>query len=85
MTFAEMGLKAKENDPRNTFNFVGGEEQGRKRLTEYLSKHLNSYAQSRHALDGSNFSSKLSPWLANGSLSIREVYFAVLDFEVRHN
>jgi hypothetical protein len=26
MTFAEMGLKAKENDPRNTFNFVGGEE-----------------------------------------------------------
>ena len=30
---------------------------------------------------GANYSSKLSPWLANGSLSIRKVYWETKKFE----
>ena len=33
---------------------------------------------------GRNSSSKLSPWLANGSLSIRRLYHSVMDFEKRN-
>ena len=35
----------------------------------------------RNGFVGVNFSSKLSPWIANGCLSIRKVYEAVKDKE----
>jgi len=34
----------------------------------------------RGQLIGSEYTSKLSPWLANGSLSVRRVYHALKDF-----
>jgi len=36
-------------------------------------------------LIGANYSSKLSPWLQNGSVSIREVYQKVKTFEKKND
>ncbi len=41
----------------------------------------SSYKQTRNALWGEKFSSALSPWLANGSLSARQMYSALIKYE----
>jgi deoxyribodipyrimidine photo-lyase len=55
-------------------------------MQEYIydNKSVGHYAQTRNQLAGSEYSSKLSPWLANGSLSIGRVYHATRDFEKKH-
>ena len=65
------------------YEFRGGEREGLKRLEEYIfgTKSISHYAKTRNALDGLNFASKLSPWIANGTLSIRKVYHEALRFE----
>jgi deoxyribodipyrimidine photo-lyase len=51
-------------------------------MKEYVfGKPLGHYAKSRNDIDGANFSSKFSPWLANGSLSVNTVYHSVLEAE----
>jgi len=63
--------------------FKGGESAGLARLEEYLFEtgSLATYKETRNGLLGANYSSKLSPWLANGSLSIRKVYHETRRFE----
>ncbi len=58
--------------------FEGGESKGRKRMNEYITAGGPlHYSETRNNLEGENFSSKLGPWLANGSLSPR-MFFAEL-------
>ena len=80
--FSKQEVLAKE-DPRACYNFVGGEDAGLKRLEEYLfkTKSVQHYNDTRNQLIGANYSSKLSPWLANGSLSIKTVYHKTKEFE----
>jgi deoxyribodipyrimidine photo-lyase len=53
----------------------------------FKTKTLSRYAEYRNEkIEGKNtgldyLSSKLSPWLANGSLSVRFIYFQVKEFE----
>lgn len=70
-------------DKRICYKFRGGEETGLKRLNEYLfsKRAVSKYATTRNELIGANYSSKLSPWLANGSISCRKVYWEVKKFE----
>jgi len=70
-------------DKRICYKFKGGEEAGLKRLHEYIfgKKAVSLYNSTRNDLMGANYSSKLSPWLANGALSIRKVYWEVKKFE----
>jgi len=42
---------------------------------------VGHYNDTRNNLNGTNYSSKLSPWLANGTLSIRQVYHETKRFE----
>jgi len=44
------------------------------------SHSIGHYADTRNGLMGAEYSSKLSPWLANGSLSVREVYWAATEY-----
>lgn len=54
--------------------FKGGESQGLKHLESlFQSNQVANYKEVRNSLDGWSNSCKLSPWLANGSLSVREV------------
>jgi deoxyribodipyrimidine photo-lyase len=40
---------------------------------------LGNYKKTRNNLDGEDFSSKLSPWFASGSLSARLAYYKTLE------
>lgn len=67
----------KEFDERASLEFIGGEDEGMKRLTDYIEKQgsIDHYFDTRNDLFGSEYSSKISPWLANGCLSVRQAYF----------
>jgi len=72
-------------DSRSAFRFKGGESAGLLRLSEYLWKTnaIATYKETRNGLVGKNYSTKFSPWLANGSLSPRRIYHEVKQYE--HN
>lgn len=62
--------------------FQGGERNGLKHLHSYFSgDNPAHYKQVRNALQGWNNSCKLSPWLANGTLSVREVAARLQKYE----
>lgn len=70
-------------DKRAVMQFTGGERAGRERLEEYFWKQdcLKAYKQTRNGMLGANYSSKFSPWLANGCLSPRFIYEQVKEYE----
>ena len=70
-------------DNRSAFNFSGGSESAKKRLNQYLwkSRKINYYKKTRNGLIGLDYSSKFSPWLANGSISPREIYWEIKEYE----
>ncbi|TNV80968.1 hypothetical protein FGO68_gene1718 [Halteria grandinella] len=72
-------------DPRSSLEFVGGEDAGLERVKYYLweTKMIQKYKDTRNALMGADFSSKLSPWMACGNLSPRYVYWETKKFEQR--
>ena len=61
----------------------GGRDAGLRRLRQFIfdEASITTYKLTRNCLDGLDGSSTLSPWLANGSLSVREVAHAIFDFE----
>lgn len=62
--------------------FVGGEAEALKHVARYFtSNRPSSYKEVRNALDGWDNSTKLSPWLATGCLSVREAYAQLKDYE----
>ena len=70
-------------DNRSAFNFSGGSDLAKERLNQYLwkSRKINYYKQTRNGLIGLDYSSKFSPWLANGSISPREIYWEIKEYE----
>lgn len=64
----------------------GGREAGRRRLRQYLQAEggIRRYRATRNGLDPFSGSSTLSPWLANGNLSAREVAADLREHEARH-
>ena len=71
----EMGHETPKLDKRACLEFKGGESNGLQRIKDYMTRSVGHYAQTRNGLLGSEYSSKLSPWLANGCISIRDIYF----------
>lgn len=82
-SLADFGLENFETDPRSTFPFKGGENQAWKRIQDYFrdAQNLLKYKKTRNGLIGTDYSSKLSAWLANGSISPRQIYNEVKKFE----
>jgi len=64
----------------------GGRAEGERRLARFVSPEggLYRYKETRDGLDPLDGSSTLSPWLAAGCLSPREVAAAVADCEAAH-
>jgi deoxyribodipyrimidine photo-lyase len=85
-TLTDLGRNEPIVDKRTAFPFKGGESQGLERLDEYswTSKKLSVYKKTRNGLLGKDYSSKFSPWLANGSLSPRTIYWTVKEYEKAH-
>lgn len=78
-----LGFEDFETHPSSAFPFSGGEIEVLKRLNTYFFEHqnLNSYKETRNGMIGSDYSSKFSAWLANGSLSPVSVYHEIKKYE----
>ena len=85
-TLQDLGFEDFETHPKSAFPFKGGETEALKRLEDYFfnSKKLGFYKKTRNGLVGVDYSSKFSPWLANGSISARTIYWQVKAFEKQH-
>lgn len=85
-TLESLGFKDFENHPNSAFPLKGGETEALKHLNYYFfeTKKLGFYKKTRNGLIGKDFSSKFSPWLANGSLSAKTIYWKVKEFEALH-
>jgi deoxyribodipyrimidine photo-lyase len=79
----DMGFEEVTTNSKTAFPFHGGENEGLKRLHNYFfeTKKLGFYKKTRNGLIGTDYSSKFSPWLANGSLSAKTIYWNVKKFE----
>ncbi|NER09272.1 deoxyribodipyrimidine photo-lyase (single-stranded DNA-specific) [Muriicola jejuensis] len=79
----DLGFEPFDTHPQSAFPFRGGENAAVMRIQEYFweTRKLAFYKKTRNGLVGKDYSSKLSPWLANGSLSAKTVYWEVKRFE----
>ncbi|CAH0392350.1 unnamed protein product [Bemisia tabaci] len=83
---AGLGLKNPPQMPSagasSAVPFAGGATSGQKRLKHLIeSGAMTRYKDTRNGMVGTDYSSKLSLWLALGSLTAREVHSALIDFE----
>tara|TARA_Y100000589_G_scaffold199114_1_gene187945 strand:- start:1146 stop:2402 length:1257 start_codon:yes stop_codon:yes gene_type:complete len=81
---ASLGYEHPSDDGRAVLRFQGGEEAGLVRLNEWMfaNDNLQFYKRTRNGMLGERYSSKLSPWLATGSLSATHVLHETLRYEV---
>lgn len=79
----ELGLESFKLHKNSAFPFRGGETAALKRIEHYFyeTENLSQYKKTRNGLIGSDYSSKLSAWLANGSISARTIYWEVQNYE----
>ena len=72
-----------QKDNRASYDFIGGEDEGIKRCKEYIweTMSVGHYATTRNEIMGANYSSKISPWLACGALSVRYVFYETIEYE----
>lgn len=78
-----LGYNDFETHHRSAFPFKGGESQALERLKIYFfdTKKISIYKKTRNGLVGVNYSSKFSPWLANGCISAKTIYWELKLFE----
>ncbi len=82
-TLKDLGFEDFATHPNSAFPFKGGENQALQRVENYFfeTQNLSQYKQTRNGLIGADYSSKLSAWLANGSISTKTIYWKVKEYE----
>lgn len=82
-SLTELGYRPYTVDTRSACNIKGGEQAALAHVQHYLwgQQHILRYKLTRNELIGADYSSKFSPWLANGSLSVRTLYQQLKLFE----
>ncbi len=82
-TLESLKLKGFEVNINSAFPFKGGTSEAFNRIDFYFwkTKKLGFYKKTRNGLIKTDYSSKLSSWLANGSISARQIYWEVKKFE----
>ncbi len=85
-TISDFGHTPIIKEEKAALEFKGGETAGLERLKYYLwdSKHIKKYKETRNGLIGGDYSTKFSPWLAQGCLSPKQIYHEVMRFEREH-
>ena len=70
-------------NPIEKMRHCGGELAARQQLDHYShqKQYLSQYKETRNDLDGWDFSSKLSAYLAQGNISPRQVIKTIIDYE----
>ncbi len=82
-TAETFGWKPISPDLRTAFPFKGGETAGLARLKSYLwdTDAIKTYKETRNGLLGTAFSTKFSPYLAQGCLSPKMIYHEIKQYE----
>ena len=82
-SLSDLGFDLFEVHKNSVFKFNGGEINGKKRIDDYFfnTKNVSNYKSTRNGLIGENYSSKFSPWLANGSVSAKYIYNQLKKYE----
>ena len=82
-TLNDLGFEEFRVHKNSVFKFIGGETSAKERVYEYFfeNKRISKYKLTRNGLLGKDYSSKLSSWLANGSISARYVYMQIKKYE----
>ena len=82
-TLNDLGFEEFRVHKNSVFKFLGGETSAKERVYEYFfeTKRISKYKLTRNKLLGKDYSSKLSSWLANGSISVRYVYMQIKKYE----
>ncbi|SDU36311.1 DASH family cryptochrome [Halopseudomonas salegens] len=85
-TLSQLGLEQPVAEPRSALPPGAGEAAALDWLNQYLwrDRSVRHYKETRNGLLGRDFSSKLSPWLAHGSLSVRHVWRELRRHEAEH-
>jgi deoxyribodipyrimidine photo-lyase len=83
---ADLGFEDFQTHKNTAFPFKGGENQAIKRLENYFweTKNISKYKQTRNGLIGTDYSSKFSPWLANGNISAKTIYWKLKQYETEN-
>ena len=82
-SLTDLGFSNFEIHPNSAFPFQGGSNKAMQRIDHYFweTKKLSFYKQTRNGLIGLDYSSKLSPWLSVGAISVREVFWLIKKYE----
>lgn len=85
-SLSQLGLGEPLAAPNSAFPYSGGEAAAHARLRDYFWEglELRDYQATRNNFVGTGYSSKLSPWLANGCLSVRRVASELRRHEAQH-
>ena len=84
-TVNDLGHTDFGQDKRGVMAFEGGETAGLAHLKHYLweKELVKTYKKTKNGLIGADYSSKLSPWLAQGCISPKYVYYELKRYEKR--
>jgi deoxyribodipyrimidine photo-lyase len=79
----DLGVDEVSSDERQVLSFHGGETAGHQWMKEWIWERdcLKTYKETRNGMVGSDYSSKLSPWLSAGCLSAVQVYWEIKKYE----
>ncbi|KNC55829.1 cryptochrome DASH [Thecamonas trahens ATCC 50062] len=82
-SLTDLGLERPPADSRAVHGFPGGESGAWARIAEWMwdGDALRRYKETRNGMLGGEYSSKLSPWLALGCISPRQVASEVRRYE----
>jgi len=73
-------------DERSAIQFKGGETAALERLNYYThsQRHIDKYKETRNGMIGGDYSSKFSPWLAQGCISPKKIYQTIKQYEAEY-
>ncbi|TKA71793.1 hypothetical protein B0A55_04307 [Friedmanniomyces simplex] len=76
------GMPSMPSGVQSAHPFIGGSKAGHERIRNLIrSGAMSGYKDTRNGLLGLDFSTKLSAWLALGSITARQVHWRMIEFE----
>ena len=84
-TLSDLGFEDFDVHKDSVFRFKGGETNAKDRIKNYFfdTRNVSKYKLTRNGLIGEDYSSKFSPWLANGSVSVKYIFKLLKEYETK--
>ena len=84
-TLSDLGFEDFDLHKDSVFRFKGGETNAKDRIKNYFfdTRNVSRYKLTRNGLIGEDYSSKFSPWLANGSVSVKYIFKLLKEYETK--